>query len=171
MVALCHRRDGNGHKKSKALYIQNYYGQEEEIGDTGVFLHVHYIRFFYEHIKPGGELEFDQILSFCFNDQLLDGEILDGEKLDGALAIREKMLVTIQPTPLRWQPSVTLPSEMEKAMAMWIDEDGFIYIHRPIGPTNHVAAITKMLKWHYEKSEPTTHDMTHWVKDEPCVVL
>jgi hypothetical protein len=56
-------------------------------------------------------------------------------------------------------------------MDSWIDEDGLIYIHRTFGPTNHIVAINKLLKWHYEKSEPTTADKTHWVKDEPCVVL
>ena len=150
-------------KTSKALFIQKYYVQEEEIGDTGIFQPVHFVRFFYEYIKPGGPLEFDQTLTGCFNDQLLDGEM--------RLAFREKMLVTIQPTPLRWLPSVTLPPEMEKAMPIWIDEDGLIYIHRPIGPTNHVAAINKLIGWHYEKSTPTATDLAHWVKDDPCVVL
>ena len=135
----------------------------KEIGDTAIFQPVNFVRFYYEYVEPGGTLEFEQILTKCINDQLVDGE--------KRLAFREKMLVTIQPTPLRWLPSDTLPPEMEKAMAIWIDEDGLIYIHRPIGLTNHVAAINKFLKWHYEKSEPTTTDMTHWVKDEPCVVL
>jgi hypothetical protein len=80
------------------------------------------------------------------------------------------MLGTIQPTPLRWLRSVSLLPEMN-AMHIWIDEDGFIYIQRPIGPSNHVAAIDKLLSWHYEKSEPTATDLAHWVKYEPCVVL
>jgi|688.fasta_scaffold236994_2 hypothetical protein len=85
-------------KKSKALFIQKYYVQEEEIGDTGIFQPVHFVRFFYEYIKPGGPLKFDQTLTGCFNDQLLDGEM--------QLAFREKILVTIQPTPLRWLPAL-----------------------------------------------------------------
>jgi hypothetical protein len=43
-------------------------------------------------------LKFDQTLTGCFNDQLLDGEM--------QLAFREKILVTIQPTPLRWLPAL-----------------------------------------------------------------
>jgi hypothetical protein len=150
-------------KKCSALFIQVYYVQEEEIGDTGIFQPVHYVRFYHEYIKAGGPLEFDQTLTGCLNDELIDD--------DPKLAFRDPMLVTVQPTPKRWLPSVILPPELERAILVWMDDDGLIYCHRPSGPTNHVATINKLIKWHYEKSMPTAADLAHWIKDEPCIVL
>lgn len=148
-------------KISSALFVQVYFIQEEEIEDSGIFASVHYVRFYYEYIKPGGPMEFDQTLTSCFNDMLFEH----------GLALRDPMLVTVQPLPKRWLPSVSLPPELENATPIWLDDEGFIYFHRPRGPTNHVSVINKLLAWHYGKSTPNANDLTHWIKDEPCVVL
>lgn len=147
-------------KKCSALFVQVYFVQEE-LDDTGLFQSVHYVRFYHEYIKPGGPLEFDQTLTGCLNDELLDR----------GLALRDPMLVTLQPSPKRWLPSVTLPPELEGARPIWMDDDGLLYFHRPIGPTNHVRVINTLINWHYEKSTPTPADLAHWVKDEPCIAL
>ncbi|KAI9549848.1 hypothetical protein GHT06_004542 [Daphnia sinensis] len=147
-------------KMSSALFVQVYFTQEEEMEDSGTFASVHYVRFYYEYIQPGGPMEFDQTLTCCLNDQLLEQ----------GLALRDPMPVTVQPSPKRWLPSVPLPPELENAIPIWLDDEGFIYFHRPHGPTNHVKVINKLLEWHYGKSTPTANDLAHWIKDETCVV-
>lgn len=58
-------------KRSSGLFVQVYFIQEEEIEDSGIFSSVHYVRFYYEYIRPGGPMEFDQTLTCCLNDDLL----------------------------------------------------------------------------------------------------
>lgn len=144
-------------KLSSSLYIQMYLVEEEESQD-GTFQSIHYVRFYYEYLKPGGPLEFDQILTECLNDRLLDS----------GLALRQQMAVTYQPTPKRWLPSLVLPPELE-AIPVLIDNEGLLYIQRQPGPFNHLELITRLLNWHYAKSSPTMKDSSHWEKDEPCV--
>lgn len=144
-------------KLSSAFYLQVYCTQEEKAED-GTFQLIHYVRFYYEYLQPGGPLEFDQTLTGCLNDELFKN----------GLALRQSMAVTVQPSPKRWLPSIALPPELE-AIPSWIDEDGHIYIQRIPGPTNHLELISQLLNWHYAKSTPTLADLEHWDKDEPCV--
>ena len=72
MVGFGHRQDEKGHQDIKSPLHSKILRRKErtyvEIGNTGIFQPVHFVRFFYEYIKPGGPLEFDQTLTGCFND-------------------------------------------------------------------------------------------------------
>ena len=144
-------------KTSTAIFVQVYFIQEEET-EEGFFIPIHFVRFFYEHLLPGGPLECDVKVTGCLNDELFE---------DG-LALRQPMFVSVQPSPLRWLPSLSLLHQLE-AIPIWITDDCYIYIHRVPGPSNHLDAIKKLLNWHYARSTPSLAELSHWEKDEPCV--
>jgi hypothetical protein len=98
-------------KTCSVLIVQKVFRSGRIIEDstvsTGLFQSSYYVRFYHEYIRPGSPLEFAQTLT------VIDGLRLNDELLDRGLTLRRKdpKLVTLQPSPKRWLPSVTLPPE------------------------------------------------------------
>ena len=120
---------------------------------------MHFVRLYYEFVKPGEGLECDTAETSCVNDELMDL----------GLALRNVMPVEKSLRIKEWIPALPLPTGRSfQAEPVWVDDSGNIYLHF-IGLSSVVLnKMSVLFNAYLAKSKPTDEDM-HWTAGQPCI--
>ena len=149
--------------QSTELFQQVYYiVQEEESNADGSFQTVHYVRLYSDCVCFDSSLNNNDLLMCSINDELLKSE----------LVMRQTMLVTCQPSSMRWLSSAPLPP-LSTADVIYVNDHGQIYMRRMEEASHHLKAIERLLNWHYNNMITDGGGRyrlpCHWKQNDPCV--